>query len=63
VQVVAVKQHGYAIQYIKTPSKAVQFEAVKQDAYAIQFIKKPSDELIIKATKKMDTKITHTLLG
>ena len=39
MQIEAVKQDGYAIQYIKNPSLEVQIEAVKQDGYAIQYIK------------------------
>jgi hypothetical protein len=40
-QLEAVKQDGYAIQYIKNPSEQVQLEAIKQNGYAIQFIKNP----------------------
>lgn len=42
-QLVAVKQEGYAIQYINNPSEAVQLEAVKQNVWAIDFIKNPSE--------------------
>ena len=39
----AVKRNGYAIQYIKNPSEAVQMEAVKRNGYAIQHIANPSE--------------------
>ena len=34
----AVKENGYAIQYIHNPSEQVQLETVKKDGYAIQYI-------------------------
>ena len=42
-QLAAVKQEGYAIQYINNPSEAVQLEAVRQNVWAIDFIKNPSE--------------------
>lgn len=40
-QIKAVKNTGYAIQYITNPSEKVQVEAVKNNGYAIKLIKKP----------------------
>ena len=34
----AVKQNGYALQYVKDQTEAVALEAVKQDGYALQFV-------------------------
>jgi hypothetical protein len=39
----AVKQNGFAIQFIKNPSEALKMAAVKQNGFAIQFIKNPSE--------------------
>ena len=37
-----VKNDGWALKYIKNPSKVVQLEAVKNDGLAINYIKNPS---------------------
>ena len=39
IQLAAVKQTGFSIQYINNPSEEVQLEAVKQNGLSIQFIK------------------------
>jgi hypothetical protein len=44
LQLIAVKQNGYAIEYIKNPSEAVQLAAVKQNGHAIQYIKPTDDD-------------------
>ena len=51
-QLEAVKQDGYAIQYIKNPSEQAQLEAVKQNGMAIQYIKNPSEQLQLEAVKQ-----------
>jgi hypothetical protein len=38
----AVRQNGYAIQWIENPTYEMKLEAVKQDGTAIRFIKNPS---------------------
>ena len=45
VQIEAVKENQYSIQYILNPSEEVQLEAVKQNGCSIQFIKNKSDKL------------------
>lgn len=45
VKLAAVKQHGYAIQFINNPSQTVCLEAVKSKGHAIQFIKNPAHEI------------------
>ena len=37
VQLEAVKQDGYVLQYCSNPSEAVQLEAVKENGYALQY--------------------------
>ena len=44
-QLKAVKEEGYAIQFIHNPSEAVQIEAVKQNGNTIQFIHNPSESV------------------
>jgi hypothetical protein len=39
VQLAAVNQNGWVIQYIKNPSEKVQLAAVNNDAYSIDYIK------------------------
>ena len=51
-QLEAVKQDGYAIDYIKNPSEAVQLAAVKQNGNAIRFIKNPSEAVQMAAVKQ-----------
>ncbi len=43
-QIVAVKQHGYAIRFIEYPSENVQIAAIKQYKYSIDYIKNPCDK-------------------
>ena len=45
-QLAAVKQNGYAIQFIDKSSEAVQLEAVKQNGLAIKYIDSPSEEVM-----------------
>ena len=45
-QLEAVKQNGFAIEYIHNPSEDVQLEAVKKDGRAIKYIHNPSEEVI-----------------
>jgi predicted ABC-type ATPase len=52
VQLAAIKQYVYAIQYIKNPDKDVQLAVVNQDGYAIQYIKNPDKDVQIAAVKK-----------
>ncbi len=41
----AVKQNGYAIEYINNPSEELKRLAVQQYGYAIEYINNPSEEL------------------
>ena len=54
VQKLAVKQTGFAIEYIKEPSVEIQKLAVEQNAYAIMYIPKEIQtlELCILAVSK-----------
>ncbi|HRN71455.1 MAG TPA: DUF4116 domain-containing protein [Candidatus Woesebacteria bacterium] len=52
VQLEAVKENGWAIQYIKNPSEKLQLEAVKQNGYVIRYIKNPSEKLQLEAVKQ-----------
>lgn len=45
----AIKENGYAIQFIRYPSEKVQLEAVKEDGNAIQYIDDPSEKVQIAA--------------
>jgi hypothetical protein len=59
VQLAAVNQEGYVIQYIKNPSEAVQLAAVKQDGYAIQYINNPSEDVQLAAVKQNGYSIAY----
>jgi len=52
VQMAAVKQDGYAIEYINNPSPEVQMAAVNQNPNAIEHIDNPSPELQMAAVTK-----------
>ena len=36
----AVKQNGFALQFVKNQTDKICMEAVKQDGYALQYVKK-----------------------
>jgi hypothetical protein len=46
VQLAAVNQNGWAIQYIKNPSEKVQITAVNENSSAIHYIKNPYPSVI-----------------
>jgi hypothetical protein len=52
VQLAAVKNFGFAIQFIDNPSEQVQLEAVQQNGYSIQFIDNPSEQVQLAAVQK-----------
>jgi len=45
MQMIAIKQNEYTIQYIKKPTKRVQLEAVKSNGFVIEYIKNPFEDL------------------
>ena len=51
VQLKAVKNNGFSIQFIKDPSEEFQLAAVKNNGLSIEFIKDPSEEIKIAAVK------------
>ena len=57
VQLAAVRQNGYAIEYIKNPSETVQLAAVRENGYAIKYIRDPSEAVQIAAVQKYGTAI------
>ena len=48
----AVKQDGYALQYVKEQTQEICIEAVKQDGYALQYVKEQTQEICIEAVKQ-----------
>lgn len=52
VQLAAVKEDGYNIQYIENPSEEVQLAAVEEDGYSIEYIENPSEEVQLAVVKK-----------
>ena len=52
LQIVAVTQNGYSIQFIENPSEQVQLAAVQQSGYAISYIKNPSEEVQLAAVQQ-----------
>ena len=51
-QLAAVRQNGYAIQFIHNPSEAIQLEAIKQNGYALEYNHNPSEKLQLEAVKQ-----------
>jgi hypothetical protein len=54
-----VQYDGMMLQYIRTPSYALQLAAVAEDGNALQYIEFPSDELIRVAIASSDLAIRH----
>ena len=54
MQLVAVKQNGYAIEYIDNPSEEIQLIALKQDSNNIVDINNPTDKVIQELIEKID---------
>ena len=52
VQMVAVQQDVWVIQFIQNPSPDVQLAAVQQDGRAIEYIKNPSEQVQIAAVQQ-----------
>ena len=59
IQLEAVEENGYAIQFISNPSEQVQLEAVKQNGYAIYNIKNPSEQVQLEAVKQNGCAIAY----
>ena len=57
-QLAAVKQDGWAIEYINSPSENVQLAAVKQDGWAIKYIDSSSENVQLAAAKQNGWAIT-----
>ncbi|MDB4330267.1 hypothetical protein N9948_00880 [bacterium] len=51
VQLKAIENRGFNIQYINKPTEKVQLEAVKELASAISYIKNPSEKVQLEAVK------------
>jgi rRNA processing protein Gar1 len=51
LQLIAVKQDGFAIQYIDNPTEKVQLAAVKEDSGVIQYIDNPSEKVQLEAVR------------
>jgi hypothetical protein len=52
LQLAAVNESGYAIQYIENPSEAMKLAAVNQEGCAIKCIKNPSEAVQLAAVNK-----------
>ena len=48
----AVKQNGYALQYVAKQTDEMCLEAVKQDGYALCYVVKQTDEICLEAVKQ-----------
>ena len=48
----AVKQHGYALQYVKEQTPEICLEAVKKDGLALQYVKEQTKDICLEAVKK-----------
>ena len=45
IQLAAVKQYAWAIEFIENPSERVQLAAVEKDPYSIQYIQNPTQKV------------------
>ena len=48
----AVRQDGYALQYVKDQTPELCLEAVKQDGYALRYVKDQTPELCLEAVRQ-----------
>ena len=48
----AVKQDGFALQYVKEQTAAICLAAVKQDGYALEYVKKQTEAICLAAVKQ-----------
>jgi alanine racemase len=49
---VAVKQNGYALEYVENQAPELCLAAVKQDGYALQFVQSQTPEICLAAVKQ-----------
>ena len=59
VQLAAVRQTGYAIEYIENPSEAVQLAAVQKNGWALRDIENPSEAVQLAAVQQTGYAIQH----
>jgi urease gamma subunit len=52
IQLEAVKQNGFAIQYIHNPDKEIQLEAVKENGHVLIYIYNPDKDVQLEAVKE-----------
>ena len=48
----AVKQHGYALRYVKEQTEEICLEAVKENGYALGYVKEQTEEICLEAVKQ-----------
>ncbi len=48
----AVKQDGYALQYIKEQTEEICLEAVKENGYALQYVREQTPRVCLEAIKE-----------
>ena len=48
----AVKQYGYALQFVKEQTEAICLAAVKEDRDALQFVKEQTEAICLAAVKE-----------
>ena len=63
VQLVAIKNNGWVIEFIKNPSEQVQLEAVNHNkGYNIKYIKNPSEDIKTNGCDILNILKTHLRL-
>ena len=48
----AVKQNGYALQYVQAQTEEICLAAVKQDGYALKYVQTQTEEICLAAVKQ-----------
>ena len=49
---VAVKENGYALEYVKEQTPEICLEAVKEDGHVLQYVKEQTFEICLEAIKE-----------
>ncbi|MDP0241222.1 hypothetical protein Q7286_08570 [Glaesserella parasuis] len=54
MKLLAVKNNGWVIMFIKNPTEEIEMEAIKSRGSSINFIKNPTEEMKQEADKQED---------
>ena len=55
----AVKENGYALQYVKEQTEDICLAAVKQNGFALQYVKEQTPEICLEAVKQNELALRY----